>query len=241
MSKRDLLFEGSSKTLLDGPEPGSLILHFKDTLTFNNNKKSGTVVGKGVLNNRISGFLMERLNDMGVETHFIRNSNMREQIIQEAAVLPLKVVVRNLSAGNIVKSFGIEEGYIFPVPLVEFRIKAKDLKDPMASPDHLKWLVGIPEADQETIRSLALRANDILSGVFFGIGMRLVDIEFEVGRIYDEEMGRIEYLIIDEITPDTCRLWDLNSGEKMSIDRSKEPSTKHEKTYQEVARRLGVL
>jgi phosphoribosylaminoimidazole-succinocarboxamide synthase len=241
MAKREQLYEGSEKILLEGPEPSSLVMHFKDSVTAFNNQKQGTIVGKGVLNNRISGFLMSRLNDMGIPTHFIKNINMREQLIQEAQVFPIRVIVRNLSAGEIVGSFGIEEGSVFPQPLIEFRIKSDELKDPVASRDHLDYLCGVSVEEQETIRRIVLRANDLISGIFFGVGMRLIDVEFELGRVFDEELGSLELIIVDEISPDTCRLWDLSSGEKLDRDRFRDNLGQVEQAYQEVARRLGVL
>lgn len=239
MIRRRRIYEGKSKVLFEGPEPGTLIQYFKDDATALNDQKKGTVTGKGVLNNRISEFLMMRLSDIGVPTHFVRRLNMREQIIRRLEMIPIEVVVRNAAAGSFARRFGIEEGTALPRSVVEFYYKSPELGDPMVSDEHITafgW-AGAHEVDE--FMSLALRVNDYLMGHFLGAGLRLIDFRMEFGRLWDADDMQI--MLGDEISPDTCRLWDVTSGERLDKDRFSRDLGRVAEAYQEVARRLGVL
>lgn len=240
MAKKKPLYEGKAKLLFEGPDPGTLIQHFKDDATAFNNQKKGTISGKGVLNNRISEFIMLRLEEIGVPTHFIRTLNMREQLIRAAEIIPIEVVVRNISAGGFATRFGIEEGLPLPRPIIEFCLKSDSLGDPMIAEDVIYAFDWADPLELEEIRLMAFRINDYLSGLFRGAGMILVDFKVEFGRVYSED-GYDGIVLADEISPDSCRLWDTRTGEKMDKDRFRRDLGRVEEAYQEVARRLGVL
>jgi phosphoribosylaminoimidazole-succinocarboxamide synthase len=239
MNRRRLVYEGKAKTLYEGPEPGTLIQHFKDDATAFNKQKHAVIEGKGVLNNRISEYLFQRLGDIGVPNHFIRRLNMREQLIREVEIIPLEVVVRNIAAGSLVTRLGLAEGTLLPRSVVEFYYKNDQLQDPMVSEEHITafgW-ASPPEIDE--VMALALRINDFLSGLFLGIGIKLVDFKVEFGRHWENDMMRI--VLADEISPDCCRLWDAKTDEKLDKDRFRKDMGGMMEAYQEVARRLGVL
>ena len=239
MSKRRRIYEGKAKVLFEGPEPGTLVQYFKDDATAFNNKKRGTITGKGVLNNRISEYLMIKLAEIGVPTHFMRRINMREQLIRKVEIIPIEVVIRNIVAGSMAKRFGMEEGTQLPRSIVEFYYKKDELDDPMVSDEHITAFGWATPYELEEIMQLSLRINDYLSGLFLGIGLRLVDFKLEFGRVYDNDEIRI--ILADEISPDNCRLWDVQTNEKMDKDRFRRDLGKVEEAYQEVARRLGIL
>ena len=239
MNKRRRIYEGKAKVLYEGPEPGTLIQHFKDDATAFNAKKHALIEGKGVLNNRISEFIFQKLNEIGVPTHFIKRLNMREQLIREVEIVPLEVVVRNVAAGSLSTRLGIEEGAMLPRQIVEFYYKNDALNDPMVSEEHITAFGWATDAEITEIMSLALRINDFLVGLFLGIGIRLVDFKVEFGRLYDNEQVRI--VLADEISPDCCRLWDIQTGDKLDKDRFRRDLGGMLEAYQEVARRLGVL
>lgn len=239
MTKRRRVFEGSGKDLFEGPEPGTLVQYFKDDASAFNNQKRGTITGKGVLNNRISEYLMSRLNEIGVPTHFVRRLNMREQLIRQVEIIPIEIVVRNVAAGSFAKRLGIPEGSVLPRSVVEFFLKKKDAPDPWITDEHITAFGWASPYEMEEIMAQALRINDYLSGLFFGIGLKLVDFRVEFGRLFDRDDMRI--VLADEISPDNCRLWDVRTNEKMDKDRFREDLGKVEQAYQEVARRLGLL
>lgn len=240
MARRRMIYEGKAKVLFEGPEPGTLVQYFKDDATAFNNKKKGTITGKGVLNNRISEYLMNRLNEIGVPTHFIRRLNMREQLVREVEIIPIEVVIRNVAAGSIATRFGMAEGTPLPRSIVEYYYKNDELNDPMVSEEHITafgWAT-IQEIDE--IIALSLRINDYLSGLFLGIGIKLVDFKLEFGRLWHES-GDMQIVLADEISPDNCRLWDAKTNEKLDKDRFRRDMGNVEGAYQEVARRLGIL
>ncbi len=239
MSSKTPIYEGKAKKLFEGPEPGTLIQHFKDDATAFNAKKKGTIVGKGIINNKISEFLMTRLNDMGIPTHFIRGLNMREQLVRAVDIIPIEVIIRNYAAGSFAERFGAFEGEALGSPLIEFCLKDDRLGDPFIAEDHIfAFGVAAPEEIDE-IRHYALRINDFLSGLFYGHGIRLIDLKLEFGRFYE---GETEIIVLaDEISPDTCRLWDIVTNDKMDKDRFRRDLGGTEEAYREVARRLGVL
>lgn len=238
-SKGKLLYEGKAKQLFEGPEPGTIIQHFKDDTTAFNNQKMEIISGKGVLNNRISEFLMLRLMEMGIPTHFIKALNMREQLVREVDIIPIEVVVRNRVAGSFAKRFKMEEGEPLPYPIIEFYLKSDDLNDPMITEEHI-FALNLAETEElDEMRLLALRINDYISGLFRGVGLSLIDFKVEFGRIYDDE--GIYIILADEISPDSCRLWDVETNQKMDKDIFRHDLGDMTAAYREVARRLGVL
>lgn len=237
--RRRRIYEGKAKVLFEGPEPGTVVQYFKDDATAFNNQKKGTITGKGVLNNRISEHLMLRLAEIGIPTHFVRRLNMREQLVREVEIIPIEVVIRNVAAGSICKRLGVEEGTPLPRSIVEFYLKNDELGDPLVSEEHVTAFGWASTQDLDEMMQYALRSNDFLTGLFYGVGMKLVDFKLEFGRLWDEEEMRI--VLADEISPDSCRLWDIKTNEKLDKDRFRKDLGKVEEAYQEVARRLGVL
>jgi len=239
MTRRKMIYEGKAKILFEGPEPGTIIQYFKDDATAFNNQKKATINGKGVLNNRISEMLMQRIGDIGVPTHFIRSLSMREQLVKAAEILPLEVIVRNVAAGSLCKRLGLEEGTQLSRPLIEFCYKDDALGDPLIAEEHIVCFDWADMFELEEIKMHSLRINDFLSGVFAGIGLRLVDFKVEFGRCVEDNTQFI--VLADEISPDSCRLWDLKTNEKMDKDRFRQDLGGVAEAYHEVARRLGVL
>src|SRR5881397_878622 len=239
MKRRRTIYEGKAKILYEGPEPGTLIQYFKDDTTAFDAKKRAVLEGKGVLNNRISEYLMTQLNGIGVPTHFVRRLNMREQLIKEVEIIPLEVVVRNIAAGSLSKRLGIEEGTVLPRSIIEFYYKADALDDPMVSEEHITAFGWASPQEIDDIMALAIRVNDFLSGLFLGVGIRLVDFKMECGRLWENEMMRI--VVADEISPDSCRLWDIRSSEKLDKDRFRRDLGGLLEAYTEVAKRLGIM
>ena len=240
MTRRRKIYEGKAKILYQGPEPGTIVQYFKDDATAFNNEKKGTITGKGVLNNRISEFLMLRLAEIGVPTHFVRRLNMREQLVREVEIIPVEVVIRNIAAGQFTQRFQVEEGTSLPRSIVEFYYKADELNDPMVSEEHITAFGWATPQDIDDMMALALRVNDYMTGLFTGIGLKLVDFKLEFGRLY-EESGEVRVVLADEISPDSCRLWDIETNNKMDKDRFRHDLGSVEEAYQEVARRLGIL
>jgi phosphoribosylaminoimidazole-succinocarboxamide synthase len=239
MARRRRIYEGKAKVLFEGPEPGTIVQYFKDDATAFNNQKRGTITGKGVLNNRISEYLMLRLAEIGIPTHFVRRLNMREQLVREVEIIPIEVVVRNVVAGSLAKRFGIEEGTALPRSIIEYYYKNDQLGDPMISEEHITAFGWATPQDLDDILNLSLRINDFLTGLLLGVGMKLVDFKLEFGRLWENEEMRI--VLADEISPDNCRLWDAKTNEKMDKDRFRRDMGGVAEAYQEVARRLGIL
>ncbi|MEC8099069.1 MAG: phosphoribosylaminoimidazolesuccinocarboxamide synthase [Pseudomonadota bacterium] len=239
MSKRRRIYEGKAKVLYEGPEPGTLVQHFKDDATAFNAEKHDVIEGKGVLNNRISEYIFLQLAQLGIQTHFIKALNMREQLIREADIVPLEVVIRNVAAGSLVKRLGLKEGEPLPRPLIEFYYKDDALGDPLISEDHIAVFGWATQNELDEIMTIAVRINDFLIGLFAGAGIRLVDFKLEFGRVWEGDVQRI--ILADEISPDNCRLWDINSNEKLDKDRFRQDLGGLVDAYQEVARRLGIF
>ncbi len=239
MARRKRIYEGKAKVLFEGPEPGTLVQYFKDDATADNNKKKGTITGKGVLNNRISEFLMVKLSDIGIPTHFVRRLNMREQLIREVEIIPIEVVVRNIAAGSIAKRFALTEGTTLPRSIVEYYYKSDELDDPMVAEEHITAFGWATPQELDEIMHMSLRVNDFLTGLFISIDIKLVDFKLEYGRLWNNDEMRI--VLADEISPDNCRLWDAKTNEKMDKDRFRRDLGAVEEAYQEVARRLGIL
>lgn len=239
MARRTKIYEGKAKILYEGPEPGTIVQYFKDDATAFNAEKKAVIDGKGVLNNRLCEFFMTGLNGIGVPTHFMRRLNMREQLVRAAEIIPLEVIVRNYAAGSLAKRLGLEEGKALPRPVVEFSYKDDSLGDPLVSEDHILTFGWASQQDLDDMIALALRVNDFMSGIMYGVGIRLVDFKIEIGRVYEGDFQRL--IVADEISPDSCRLWDLESGQKLDKDVFRQDLGDLSDAYTEVARRLGVM
>jgi phosphoribosylaminoimidazole-succinocarboxamide synthase len=240
MTRRKQVYEGKAKVMFEGPEPGTLVQYFKDDATAFNAQKRGTITGKGVINNRISEYLMLRLAEIGIPTHFVRRLNMREQLVRQVEIIPVEVVIRNVVAGSLAQRFGLEEGTPLPRSIVEYYYKSDKLNDPMISEEHITCFGWATTHDLDDIMQMSLRINDFLLGLFHGIGIKLIDFKVEFGRLYNEH-DEMRLVLADEISPDNCRLWDLKTNEKLDKDRFRRDLGRVEEAYQEVARRLGLL
>ncbi|NBQ27562.1 MAG: phosphoribosylaminoimidazolesuccinocarboxamide synthase [Rhodobacteraceae bacterium] len=239
MARRTKIYEGKAKILYEGPEPGTLVQYFKDDATAFNAEKRDVIEGKGVLNNRLSEFFMLGLQAVGIPTHFMKRLNMREQLVRSCEIIPLEVIVRNYAAGSMSKRLGIEEGTQLSRPVVEYCYKDDSLGDPLVSEEHIAAFGWASQQDMEDVLSLALRVNDYLSGVMYAVGIRLVDFKIEIGRVYEGDFQRL--VIADEISPDSCRLWDIETGRKLDKDVFRRDLGSLTDAYSEVARRLGIL
>ncbi len=239
MARRKKIYEGKAKTLYEGPEPGTIIQYFKDDATAFNAEKKAVIEGKGVLNNMLSEYFMTGLNTIGVPTHFIKRINMREQLVRACEMVPLEVIVRNFAAGSMAKRLGMDEGTQLPRPIVEYCLKDDKLGDPLVTEEHIAAFGWASQQDMDDILSLALRVNDFMTGVMYGVGIRLVDFKIEIGRVYDGDFQRL--IVADEISPDSCRLWDIATGRKLDKDVFRRDLGSLTDAYTEVATRLGVM
>ncbi len=239
MARRRKVYEGTVKDLYEGPEPGTLVQYYKDDVNFVKDGERGIVTGKGVLNNRISEHIMLCLGQLGIPNHFVRRLNMREQLIREVEMLPLEVMVRNVVAGSMSERLGIAEGTPLPRSIVEYRFKGENDARPLVTEEHITCFGWATPQDLDEIMALALRINDVIFGLFAGVGIRLVDFKVEFGRLYSGEDVRV--VLADEISPDNCRLWDVKSNERLDHDRVRDNVEGAAQAYQEVARRLGIL
>jgi len=239
MAVRTKLYEGKAKVLYKGPEPGTLVQYFKDDATAFNNEKHGIITGKGVLNNRISEYLMAKVAELGIPTHFIKRLNMREQLIKEVEIIPIEVVVRNIAAGSICKRFNLEEGVPLPRSLVEYYYKSDELGDPLIAEEHILAFDWASKKEIEKVKKMILRINDFMIGMFRGVGIKLIDFKLEFGRL--KVNGKDEVILADEISPDTCRLWDSITDKKLDKDRFRKNLGDLIPAYTEVAKRLGIL
>jgi phosphoribosylaminoimidazole-succinocarboxamide synthase len=240
MARRTMIYEGKAKILYEGPEPGTVIQYFKDDATAFNAQKKAVIAGKGVLNNRISAHLMTRLESMGIPTHFIKSINMREQLVRKVDIIPIEVVVRNVAAGTLCKRLGIAEGTVLGRPLVEFFYKKDELGDPLVSEEHIFTFGWADPYELEEMVAMTWRINDYLTGLFAGIGLRLIDFKVEFGRIWGEH-GELYIVLADEMSPDNCRLWDAKTGEKLDKDRFRFDLGDLVEGYQYIARKLGLI
>ncbi|ABM44768.1 phosphoribosylaminoimidazole-succinocarboxamide synthase [Bartonella bacilliformis str. Heidi Mejia] len=239
MSRRRRIYEGKAKILYEGPEPGTYIQFFKDDATAFNAKKHEVIDGKGVLNNRISEHIFTQLGRLNIPTHFIKRINMREQLIKAVEIIPLEVVIRNVAAGSLSKRLGLEEGTVLPQSIIEFYYKNDSLDDPMVTEEHITAFGWAAPQEVEDIMQLSIRINDFLSGLFAGVGIQLIDFKMEFGRLWENETMRI--VLADEISPDSARLWDMQTQEKMDKDRFRRDLGGLINAYQDVARRLGIM
>ena len=241
MNKGKKLYEGKAKILYETKDKELIIQHFKDDATAFNNLKKASVEGKGVLNNRISEYILTNLSQCGIKTHFIKRLNMREQLIRKAEIFPIEFIVRNIATGSLTKRLGIPEGTILEKPLLEYCFKKDDLNDPLISKEHIFSFGWATENEIELIDKMTLRINDLLMGIFRGIGIKLVDFKIEYGKTWNKDKESKEIVLADEISPDTCRLWDSKTEKKLDKDRFRKNLGNIIQGYQEVARRLGIM
>ena len=241
MNKGKKLYEGKAKILYETKDKDLVIQHFKDDATAFNNLKKANVEGKGVLNNRISEHILTNLSQCGVKTHFIKRLNMREQLIKKAEIFPVEFIVRNIATGSLTKRLGIPEGTVLDKPLLEYCLKKDELNDPLISKEHIYSFGWATEKEIRIIDKITLKINDFLSGLFRGIGIKLVDFKIEYGKTWNKDLNEKEIVLADEISPDTCRLWDVKTEKKLDKDRFRKDLGNIIQGYQEVARRLGIM
>jgi len=241
MNKGKKLYEGKAKIIYETNEKGLVIQHFKDDATAFNALKKANIEGKGVLNNRISEYLLSSLGQCGIETHLIKRLNMREQLIRQVEIVPIEFVVRNIATGSLTKRLGILEGTVLGKPLLEYYLKNDELGDPLISKEHIYSFEWATKEEIKIIDRISLRINDILQGIFRGVGIKLVDFKIEYGRIWNKEKEHNEVILADEISPDTCRLWDMKTEKKLDKDRFRKDLGNLIEAYQDVARRLRIM
>ena len=233
MKKAEQLYEGKAKKVYATDDPALVIVSYKDDATALDGLKKGTIVGKGVVNNRMSDFLFGLLEKNGVPTHFVRELNHRQALVKKVSIVPLEVIIRNISAGSFAKRYGVEEGIVFAEPTIEFSYKNDELHDPLINSYHALALGLATGEEIETIKTLAFRVNEILKAYFLSLNVRLVDFKLEFGRLPD---GTI--VLADEISPDTCRFWDAKTGEKLDKDRFRRDMGGVEDAYREMMKRV---
>ena len=233
MQKLEQIYEGKAKKVYKTDDPERYIVDYKDDATAFNGLKKGTIAGKGIINNRMSNRLMQMIEQKGVPTHFVRELSERETLVKKVSIVPLEVIVRNIAAGSFSKRYGVEEGMVFEEPVIEFSYKNDALGDPLLNTDHALALKVATRAEIDTIKSYALKVNSILKAFWAECGITLVDFKLEFGKTAD---GSI--ILADEISPDTCRLWDSATGEKLDKDRFRRDLGGVEEAYAEIMKRL---
>ena len=233
MNKTEQLYEGKAKKVWATEDPTIVIVDYKDDATAFNGLKKGTIVGKGVVNNKMSNYLMQLLEKHGVPTHFVEELSDRETAVKKVTIVPLEVIIRNRAAGSICKRLGLEEGMDFTQPSIEFSYKEDDLGDPLINGYHAVSCGFATQEEIDTIKAMAFKVNDVLKEYFASIGVELIDFKLEFGKTAD---GQI--VLADEISPDTCRFWDIKTHEKLDKDRFRRDLGNVEGAYQEVMRRL---
>ena len=232
---RKVLYEGKAKILYKGSEPNTIIQFFKDDATAFNNKKHTIIDGKGILNNKISTYLMEKLINIGIPTHFIKSLNDREQLVHEVKIIPIEVVVRNIAAGSICRRFNLKEGDALPRTLIEYYYKSDELNDPLISEEHIYAFEWSTKEEMKIIYNMSLKINDFLSNLFLDIGIKVIDFKLEFGKLTNNSI-----VLADELSPDNFRLWDKDTSKKLDKDRFREDLGNLKDAYQEVALRLGI-
>ena len=233
MQKLEQLYEGKAKKVFKTDDENLYIVSYKDDATAFNGQKKGTIVGKGVINNKMSNMLMQLLETKGVKTHFVKELSDRDTLVKKVSIVPLEVIIRNVSAGSFSKRYGVEEGIVFDNPTIEFSYKNDDLGDPLINSYHAIALKLATEKEIEKIKEMAFNINDVLKAYFKGLNIRLIDFKLEFGRLKNGEI-----VLADEISPDTCRLWDINTNEKLDKDRFRRDLGGVEDAYKEVMKRL---
>ena len=233
MEKREQIYEGKAKKVYATDEEGYVIVSYKDDATALDGQKRGTIVGKGAINNRMTNFLMQLLSKNGVSTHFVKELSERETVVRKVQIVPLEVIIRNISAGSFAKRYGVEEGIVFEEPTIEFSYKNDELYDPLINSYHALALKLATKEEIERIKSLAFTVNRVLKEYFLSLGVKLVDFKLEFGRLAD---GTI--VLADEISPDTCRFWDANTNEKLDKDRFRRDMGGVEEAYKEMMKRV---
>ena len=231
--KLEQLYEGKAKKVFATSDPNVVIVSYKDDATAFNGLKKGTITGKGAINNRMTNNLMRRLEEKGVPTHYVEELNDRETAVKKVSIVPLEVIVRNISAGSFAKRYGVDEGIVFDAPTVEFSYKNDDLHDPLINSYHAVALKLATPEEIGRIKELAFRVNSVLKDYFIKLGVKLVDFKLEFGRLSD---GTI--VLADEISPDTCRFWDSETNEKLDKDRFRRDMGGVEDAYNEMMRRV---
>ena len=232
MTKLEQIYEGKAKKVFRTDDPAYCVVEYKDDATAFNGLKKGTILGKGAVNNRMTNLLMQMLEQQGIPTHFVKELSDRETVVKRVEIVPLEVIVRNISAGHFAQNYGVEEGIVFDEPTIEFSYKNDSLGDPMINDDHILALGLATQEQLDTVRKYAFMINDFLKDFFLKSGLKLIDFKIEFG-LYDGEV-----ILADEISPDTCRLWDVRTGEKMDKDRFRRDLGGVEETYQEVLKRV---
>ena len=233
MKKTKLLYEGKAKKVFATNDPDLVIVSYKDDATALDGLKKGTISGKGVINNRMSNFLCRLLESHNVPTHFVEELNDRETVVKKVSIVPLEVIIRNISAGSFAKRYGVEEGIVFSEPTIEFSYKNDDLHDPLINSYHAQALGLATKKEIEEIKAMAFKINDILKEYFLSLNVKLVDFKLEFGRLKD---GTI--VLADEISPDTCRFWDADTNEKLDKDRFRRDMGGVEDAYKEMMKRV---
>lgn len=233
MERGKQLYEGKAKKVFETDDPSILLVSYKDDATAFNGLKKGTIEGKGAINNKVTNFMMQMLEKAGVPTHFVRELSDRETLVKRVSIVPLEVIIRNVSAGSFAKRYGVEEGIVFDQPTIEFSYKNDDLGDPLINSYHAIALSLATRDEIETIKKYAFRVNEVMKEFFLGIGVRLIDFKLEFGRLPD---GTI--VLADEISPDTCRFWDAKTGEKLDKDRFRRDLGGVEAAYNEMMNRI---
>ena len=239
MKKSKKLYEGKAKIIYATSDKNLVIQYFKDDATAFNNLKKSTIEGKGVLNNRISEHILSNLTQIGIKNHLIKRLNMREQIIKLVEIIPVEFIVRNVATGSITKRLGIKDGTVLKQPLLEYCLKNDSLGDPLIAEEHILAFDWATKPELEKVKKMILRINDFMIGMFRGVGIKLIDFKLEFGRL--KENGKNEVILADEISPDTCRLWDSTTDKKLDKDRFRKDLGDLIPAYTEVARRLGIL
>ena len=234
MVKGKQLYEGKAKKVFETDQPDILLVSYKDDATAFNGLKKGTIVGKGIINNRMSNLLMQRLEKIGIPTHYVEELSERETLVKKVSIVPLEVIIRNIAAGSFSKRYGVDEGFVFETPTIEFSYKNDELGDPLINDYFARALNLATWEEIETIKKYAFKVNEVLKAYFLQADIKLIDFKIEFGRYHGE------IILADETSPDTCRLWDVHTNEKLDKDRFRRDLGNVEEAYNEVFKRLGL-
>ncbi len=234
MEKKEMLYEGKAKKVYETDNPDQLIVSYKDDATAFNGKKKGTITGKGVINNKMSNFMCKLIEKEGVPTHFIEELSDRETLVKKVSIVPLEVIIRNKAAGSMAKRLGLEEGFELKIPVIEFSYKNDDLDDPLINSYHAIACGFATKEEIEKIKEMAFKINDVMKKYFATKNVELIDFKLEFGKYHDE------IILADEISPDTCRFWDMTTHEKLDKDRFRRDMGSVEEAYEEMSNRLGL-